>query len=57
MGCICGLEEPVDSFKRVQVLHIETDEETGNPKFVDVRCIDNGMILTKLNVSIEIPLR
>ena len=49
VGCICGLEEPVDSFKRVQVLHILKDEETGNPKFVDVRCIDNGMILTKLN--------
>lgn len=50
IGCICGLEEPVDTFKRVQILHIERENKTGNPKYVNVKCIDNGVILNKVNV-------
>ncbi|CAK9807417.1 Putative ATP-dependent RNA helicase TDRD12 [Anthophora plagiata] len=49
VGCICGLEEPIDTFKRVQIFHIENDE-MGCPKFVDVKCIDNGVVLNKVNV-------
>ncbi|XP_017788533.1 PREDICTED: putative ATP-dependent RNA helicase TDRD12 [Habropoda laboriosa] len=49
IGCVCGLEEPIDTFKRVQIFHIERDE-TGCPKLVDVKCIDNGVILNKVNV-------
>ncbi|XP_015431040.1 PREDICTED: putative ATP-dependent RNA helicase TDRD12 [Dufourea novaeangliae] len=50
VGSICGLEEPVDSFKRVQILHIEREDKTDKPKYADVRCIDNGVLLTKVNV-------
>ncbi|KAK1137221.1 hypothetical protein K0M31_001743 [Melipona bicolor] len=50
VGCICGLEEPVDTFKRVQILHIERENKTENPKYVNVKCIDNGIILNKLEV-------
>ncbi|XP_054009470.1 putative ATP-dependent RNA helicase TDRD12 [Hylaeus anthracinus] len=49
VGCICGLEEPIDSFKRVQVVNIQRENDTDKPKFVDVRCMDNGVILTRLN--------
>ncbi|CAL7949014.1 unnamed protein product [Xylocopa violacea] len=49
VGCICGLEEPVDTFKRVQILYIERENETQSPKRVDVKCIDNGVILYKVN--------
>ncbi|XP_076635891.1 putative ATP-dependent RNA helicase TDRD12 isoform X2 [Colletes latitarsis] len=49
VGGVYGLEEPIDSFKRVEILNVETDDKTDTPKFVDVRCIDNGVILTKLN--------
>lgn len=50
VGCICALEEPVDTFKRVQILNITVDEGTESPKYVDVRCIDNGVILYNVNV-------
>ncbi|XP_076749741.1 putative ATP-dependent RNA helicase TDRD12 [Xylocopa sonorina] len=49
LGCICGLEESVDTFKRVQILYIERENETESPKWVDVKCIDNGVILYKVN--------
>ena len=48
VGAIYGLEDPVDTFKRVEILCIEREEKTDTPKFVDVRCIDNGAILTKV---------
>ena len=54
VGCICGLEEPVDTFKRVQILHIERENKTENPKYVNVKCIDNGIILNKVEVGIYI---
>ncbi|XP_043604134.1 putative ATP-dependent RNA helicase TDRD12 isoform X3 [Bombus pyrosoma] len=50
VGCICGLEEPVDAFKRIQILHIERENKTEIPKYVNVRCIDNGVILKKVDV-------
>nr|XP_012143302.1 PREDICTED: putative ATP-dependent RNA helicase TDRD12 isoform X2 [Megachile rotundata] len=50
LGRMYGLEEPVDNFKRVEVLNIENDGETETPEFVDVRCVDNGVILTKVHV-------
>ncbi|XP_076234936.1 putative ATP-dependent RNA helicase TDRD12 [Calliopsis andreniformis] len=49
IGSICGLEEPLDSFKRVQILYIERENKTDNPKFVDIKCIDSGTILTKVH--------
>lgn len=52
VGCICGLEEPVDTFKRIQILHIERENKTEIPKYVNVRCIDNGVILKKVDVCI-----
>ncbi|XP_076222302.1 putative ATP-dependent RNA helicase TDRD12 isoform X2 [Nomia melanderi] len=50
VGCICGLEEPVDCYKRVQILHIDEEDEMDKPKYADVRCIDNGVILKKVNI-------
>ena len=49
VGTICGLEDPVDTFKRVEILCIEREEKTDSPKFVELRCIDNGAILTRVN--------
>ncbi|XP_078042214.1 putative ATP-dependent RNA helicase TDRD12 [Augochlora pura] len=45
---ICGLEEPVDSYKRVQILKIEGEEKTD--QYADVNCIDNGVILEKVKL-------
>ncbi|OAD56630.1 Tudor domain-containing protein 12, partial [Eufriesea mexicana] len=50
IGYICGLEEPVDTFKRVQILHIKREDEIDTPKYVDVKCIDTGVILNKVDV-------
>ncbi|XP_076298915.1 putative ATP-dependent RNA helicase TDRD12 isoform X2 [Lasioglossum baleicum] len=50
IGDICGLEEPVDNYKRVEVLNIETENKTDKPAYADVRCIDNGVILKHVNV-------
>lgn len=49
VGSILGLEEPIDSFKRVQILYIKKETNTNIPKFVDVRCIDNGVIFKNVN--------
>ncbi|XP_076652361.1 putative ATP-dependent RNA helicase TDRD12 [Halictus rubicundus] len=50
MGDICGLEEPVDNYQRVEILNITTDNKTDKPTYADVRCIDNGVILKHVNV-------
>jgi len=43
IGDVCILEESVDTFKRVQIrcIRYNCSEEV---KFVDVRCIDSGII-------------
>ncbi|KYM94896.1 Pre-mRNA-processing ATP-dependent RNA helicase PRP5, partial [Cyphomyrmex costatus] len=51
VGDICVLEETIDTFKRVQIIRIRYDRkysETDN--FVDVRCIDSGIIHEYINV-------
>lgn len=50
VGVVCGLEEPVDTFKRVQILQVEKEDKTDRPKFVEMKCIDSGTILTKVHV-------
>ncbi|KAL6261063.1 hypothetical protein P5V15_008590 [Pogonomyrmex californicus] len=45
VGDICVFEETIDIFKRVQIRRIRHDRNhSGNMKFVDVRCIDTGII-------------
>ncbi|XP_067204330.1 putative ATP-dependent RNA helicase TDRD12 [Linepithema humile] len=45
MGDICVLEESIDIFKRVQIRRVRFIRTTfENAKFVDVRCIDSGII-------------
>lgn len=45
VGDICVLEESIDTFKRVQIMRIRYDKDSSEDvKFVDVRCIDSGII-------------
>ncbi|XP_019700247.1 putative ATP-dependent RNA helicase TDRD12 isoform X2 [Harpegnathos saltator] len=45
VGDICVLEGPIDAFKRVQIRRIRYDRDTSEEaKFVDVRCIDTGLV-------------
>ncbi|XP_017878258.1 putative ATP-dependent RNA helicase TDRD12 [Ceratina calcarata] len=50
VGSIYGLEEPVGTFNRVQIIRI-AKYETENPKCVDVRCLDSGLLLQNILVS------
>nr|XP_033337678.1 putative ATP-dependent RNA helicase TDRD12 isoform X3 [Megalopta genalis]XP_033337679.1 putative ATP-dependent RNA helicase TDRD12 isoform X3 [Megalopta genalis]XP_033337681.1 putative ATP-dependent RNA helicase TDRD12 isoform X3 [Megalopta genalis]XP_033337682.1 putative ATP-dependent RNA helicase TDRD12 isoform X3 [Megalopta genalis] len=50
VGDICGLEEPVDSYKRVEILSIAEEGRTDQSKYANVKCIDNGVILNNVNV-------
>ncbi|XP_029663616.1 putative ATP-dependent RNA helicase TDRD12 isoform X3 [Formica exsecta] len=52
VGDICGLEESIDTFKRVQIMRIRNDKNISEDKvkFVDVRCIDSGIIHEHVNV-------
>ncbi|XP_032684935.1 putative ATP-dependent RNA helicase TDRD12 isoform X2 [Odontomachus brunneus] len=58
VGDICVLEESIDTFKRVQIRRIRYDRDTSeDSKFVDVRCIDTGLIHECINICklIHIP--
>ncbi|KMQ93903.1 atp-dependent rna helicase tdrd12 isoform x1 [Lasius niger] len=45
VGDICILEESIDTFKRVQIMRIRYDKDSSEDvKFVDVRCVDSGII-------------
>ncbi|XP_015181603.1 PREDICTED: putative ATP-dependent RNA helicase TDRD12 [Polistes dominula] len=52
VGGIYGLEDSIDSFKRVQVLQIKNEKKNrfGTFQVADVRCIDTGNILTNIEV-------
>ncbi|KAK2576510.1 hypothetical protein KPH14_005833 [Odynerus spinipes] len=53
IGSMYGLEDSIESFKRVQVLQLK-DEKRNNlesVKFADVRCIDTGNILENIKVQ------
>ncbi|XP_014469749.1 PREDICTED: putative ATP-dependent RNA helicase TDRD12 isoform X2 [Dinoponera quadriceps] len=51
VGDICVLEESIDTFKRVQIRRIRYDRGTSEEvKFVDVRCIDTGLIHEYVNI-------
>ncbi|XP_029178829.1 putative ATP-dependent RNA helicase TDRD12 isoform X2 [Nylanderia fulva] len=51
VGDICVLEESLDVFKRIQILRIRYDKNTSEDiDFVDVRCIDTGVIHECVNV-------
>ncbi|EFN60811.1 Tudor domain-containing protein 12 [Camponotus floridanus] len=52
VGDICALEESMDTFKRVQIVRIRYDKDSSEDKvkFVDVRCIDSGVIHEAIDV-------
>jgi len=52
VGDICALEESMDTFKRVQIMRIRYDKDSSEDKvkFVDVRCIDSGVIHESIDV-------
>ncbi|XP_014604220.1 PREDICTED: putative ATP-dependent RNA helicase TDRD12 isoform X2 [Polistes canadensis] len=53
VGGIYGLEDSIESFKRVQVLQIKTVKKNRleTVQIADVRCIDTGNILTDIKVQ------
>lgn len=51
IGDICGLEQYIDTFIRVQIMRIRNDNISEDKiKFVDVRCIDDGIIHEYIDV-------
>ncbi|XP_071638869.1 putative ATP-dependent RNA helicase TDRD12 isoform X1 [Temnothorax longispinosus] len=50
VGDICVLEETIDTFKRVQIRRVRYDRNYSDEKFVDVRCIDSGIIHEYIDV-------
>lgn len=52
IGDIYGLEDSIESFKRVQVLQIKDGKRNHfeSMKIADVRCIDTGNILNNIKV-------
>lgn len=52
MGDTCTLEESIDTFKRVKIVRIRYDKDSSEDKvkFVDVRCIDSGVIHENIDV-------
>ncbi|KAG5341799.1 VASA1 helicase, partial [Acromyrmex charruanus] len=51
VGDICVLEETIDTFKRVQITRIRYDRDYSEDEiFVDVRCIDSGIVHEYINV-------
>ncbi|KAG5309689.1 VASA1 helicase, partial [Acromyrmex insinuator] len=51
VGDICVLEETIDTFKRVQITRIKYDRDYSEDEiFVDVRCIDSGIVHEYINV-------
>lgn len=52
VGDICGLEESIDTFKRVRITCIRQNKDISEVevKFVDVKCIDSGIIHESINV-------
>lgn len=51
VGDICALEESLDTFRRVKIMRIRYDKDTSEDiTFVDVKCIDNGIIHECINV-------
>ncbi|XP_050453768.1 putative ATP-dependent RNA helicase TDRD12 isoform X2 [Cataglyphis hispanica] len=52
IGDICGLLDSIDTFKRVQIMRIRNDKDISEDKikFVDVRCIDSGIIYDEIDV-------
>ncbi|KYQ56077.1 ATP-dependent RNA helicase DBP3 [Trachymyrmex zeteki] len=51
VGDICVLEETIDTFKRVQIICIRYDKVySEDEKFVNVRCIDSGIVHEHINV-------
>ncbi|XP_071581111.1 putative ATP-dependent RNA helicase TDRD12 [Temnothorax nylanderi] len=50
VGDICVLEETRDAFKRVQIRRVRCDGNYLDEKFVDVRCIDSGIIHEYIDV-------
>jgi hypothetical protein len=53
VGDVCILEESIDIFKRVQIRRVRFDRDTfEGVKFVDVRCIDSGIIHENIDVRL-----
>jgi len=53
VGDICVLEETIDTFKRVQIRRVRYDRDySEDVKFVDVRCIDSGIIHECIDVRL-----
>lgn len=53
VGDICVLEETIDTFKRVQIICIRYDKVySEDEKFVNVRCIDSGIVHEHINVRL-----
>lgn len=53
VGDICVLEETIDTFKRVQIRRIRYDRDhSEDVKFVDIRCIDSGIIHECIDVRL-----
>ncbi|XP_011858080.1 PREDICTED: putative ATP-dependent RNA helicase TDRD12 [Vollenhovia emeryi] len=51
VGDICAFEDTLDTFKRVQIRCIRYDKSySEDEKFVDVRCIDSGIIHERVDV-------
>ncbi|XP_024888725.1 putative ATP-dependent RNA helicase TDRD12 [Temnothorax curvispinosus] len=50
VGDICVLEVTIDTFKRVQIRRVRYDRNYSDEKFVDVRCIDSGIIHEYIDV-------
>jgi len=53
IGDICVLEETIDTFKRIQITRIRYDRDYADDEiFVDVRCIDSGIVHEYINVRL-----
>lgn len=53
VGDICVLDESLDVFKRVQIMHIKLQKlGVENVLFTVVRCIDNGIIHQRIDVRL-----
>lgn len=54
VGDICVLEETIDTFKRVQIRRVRYDRDYSEEevKFVDVRCIDSGIVHECIDVRL-----
>jgi len=51
IGDVCVFEESVNTFKRVQIRCIQYDRDCSKEmKFVDVKCIDSGIIYQRVDV-------